>query len=112
MANLVGTKANQVPVNGLLGDLAYTDKAQLHLRGSKVYNPGSLLTGASTATTVAITGAVLGDTPICSFSEIASNDIIVAANIESEGVVRIIFYNISAGTIDLPEGTINVVIPK
>lgn len=29
MTQLIGTKANQVPVHGMLGDLAYTDRAQM-----------------------------------------------------------------------------------
>jgi len=77
------------------------------LWGSSTYNPGSLADGAGDTTTVAVTGAALGDFVQAAFSNDLQG-ITVTAWVSSASTVSVRFQNESGGTLDLASGTLRV----
>lgn len=76
--------------------------------GQAIYNPPSLIDGAGTTTTVTVTGALLGDMALASFSKDLQG-ITLTAYVSSSGVVSVRFQNESGGTLDLASGIIKAV---
>jgi hypothetical protein len=76
-----------------------------YLSGSTTWNPGSLADGAGESTTVTVTGAVLGDFAIASFSNDVQN-ITLSAYVSSDNTVAVRLQNESGGTLDLASGTV------
>lgn len=81
------------------------------LVGTSTYDPPSLADGAGASTTVTVTGAVLGDVALASFSS-STQGIIVTASVTAVNTVTIRFQNETGGTIDLPSGTLKAVVIK
>ena len=79
--------------------------------GSATYDPASLADGAGVTTTVAVTGAALGDFAFASFSN-ALQGIILSAWVSATDVVSVRFQNESGGTLDLASGTLRARIMK
>lgn len=79
--------------------------------GSATYDPPSLVDGATTTTTVTVTGAALGDFAIASFS-LSLQGIIVTAYVSAADTVTVIFQNETGGTIDLASGTLRAKVTK
>jgi len=77
------------------------------LNGSKSFDPPSLPTGAQTATTVTVTGAVVGDFAQASFGG-SLGGIILTASVDSADTVVVIFLNMTGSTIDLGSATLRV----
>ncbi|MNQ81037.1 hypothetical protein D3C85_960400 [compost metagenome] len=78
---------------------------------SATYNPPSLASGASTTTTVAATGAALGDFASASFS-LDLQGIQLTAYVSAVNVVTVVLVNLTGGTIDLASGTLKVTLRK
>lgn len=78
-----------------------------YLEGSKTYDPPSLGAGVSTSTTVTVSDASLGDFAIASFS-LDLQGIMVTAYSQGGDTVTVVFFNRTAGTIDLASGTLTV----
>ena len=74
-------------------------------QGSKTYDPPSLLTGAQAQTTVTVTGAVLGNVAMASFS-LDLQGITLSATVSATDTVTVTFRNDTGGTIDLASGTL------
>ena len=72
---------------------------------SATYDPPSLLDGAGATTTVAVTGALLGDLAWASFS-LDLQGVTVTAYVSATDVVSVRFQNESGGTLDLASGTL------
>lgn len=79
----------------------------LSTQGSATYNPPSLADGVGTTTTVACTGAALGDFAHASFS-LDLQGITLTAWVSSANVVSVRFQNESGGVLDLASGTLKV----
>lgn len=77
------------------------------LTGSATYDPPSLADGAGASTTVTVTGAVLGDYAVASFS-LSTQGITVTANVTAADTVTVRFQNETTGVIDLASGTLRV----
>jgi len=77
------------------------------LKGSATWNPGSIADGDEEAKEVTVTGAVLGDYAVASFSlDVA--DLTLDAQVTAANVVTCILANNTGGAIDLAEGTVYV----
>lgn len=74
-------------------------------------DPGSLLTGSRQAATVTMPGAALGDFAIASFDALNA-DVSLLAAVTAENTVTVWFYNLGAGTVDMPAGTLRVRLEK
>jgi len=76
------------------------------LSGSTAYNPPNLIAGATTTTTVTVTGATLGMAAEASFS-LDITGLILTAYVDSANSVTCVLTNPTAGAIDIANGTIH-----
>lgn len=77
------------------------------LTGTATYDPPSIASGASSAaTTVTVTGALLGQQAGASFS-LNTQGVIFNAWVSAADTVSVILTNPTAGTIDLASGTLS-----
>lgn len=81
------------------------------LEASATYDPPSLADGAGTTTTVACSGAALGDYAKASFS-LDLQGITVTAYVSVANTVSVRFQNESGGVLDLASGTLRVRVEK
>lgn len=72
--------------------------------GSKVIDVGSLNAGSVVADAITVTGAALGDFVLVS-SSIDTGGVLVIGSVEATDQVQLIFYNATAGVIDLASAT-------
>lgn len=79
------------------------------VRGSATYNPPSLVSGASATTTISITGAIMGRFALASFS-LDLQGITLSAYVSAAGTVTCVFFNGTAGTLDLASGTLAAIV--
>ena len=84
----------------------FGDIPSKRLSGTATYNPPSLAAGASsTATTVTVTGALLGQPAQASFS-LDTQGVIFNAWVSAADTVSVILTNPTAAPIDLASGTL------
>ncbi|HEX8747373.1 MAG TPA: right-handed parallel beta-helix repeat-containing protein [Pyrinomonadaceae bacterium] len=76
------------------------------LSSTTTYDPPSLANGASTSTTVTVTGAVVGDAAHADHSSIAVSGWTVRAYVVSPDTVRVVFINNTGATVNLASGTL------
>jgi hypothetical protein len=76
--------------------------------GSATYDPASIAIGASITTTVAATGAALGDEARASFTQ-PLQGLVVTSWVSATDVVSVNFYNPTVGAVDLSSGTLRVI---
>jgi len=81
------------------------------LEGSATYDPPSLADGAGATTTIAVTGAALGDFAIASFGGDIAN-VTITAYVSAAGTVSVRLQNESGGTVDLGSSTLRVRVLK
>jgi hypothetical protein len=75
------------------------------LFGSVTWDPGSIADGDEVAKNVVVTGAVLGDYAICSFS-VPTVTLTLTATVTAIDNVKCVLANNTGGPIDLAEGTL------
>ena len=102
--------AGEVETQGLT--IGGGSKITGYLEGVVNYDPPSLASGSITAAAVNVPGAMPGDVCFATHDQMGSNNFIVSAFVQSAGVVRVIFYNVSGNTIDLPGGTLRAGVVK
>jgi len=73
--------------------------------GSATYDPPSIAAAGQATTTVTVTGAALGDTVTASFSN-SLGGLTLSAYVSSANTVTCVFFNPTAGAIDLTSGTL------
>ncbi|MDB6036015.1 MAG: hypothetical protein JWM16_6353 [Verrucomicrobiales bacterium] len=81
----------------------------LTLTGTATYDPPSLADGAGTTTTVTVTGAVLGDMALASFS-LTTSGITITAWVSASDTVSVRFQNESGGVLDIASGTLKAAV--
>lgn len=79
------------------------------LRGSKTFDAPSIASGASTTTTVTVTGAVLGQFATAAMS-ISVAGLVVSAYVSAANTVTVVFANLTGSPVDLVSGTLSVVV--
>lgn len=77
------------------------------LRGSKTFDAPSIAAGASTTTTVTVTGATLGQYATASFS-LSVAGLVVTAYVSATDTVTVVFANLTGAPVDLASGTLTV----
>ena len=77
-------------------------------QASAVYSPPSLIAGASTTTTVATAGVVLGDMVDGVSFSLDQQGILFSGYVSAPNVVTVILFNRTAGTVNLSLGTLRV----
>ena len=88
-----------------------TQAHRADLKGSDTWDPGSIPDGDEEAKEVTVTGAVLGDFAIASFS-LDVTDLVLNAQVTANDTVTCILANNTGGAIDLASGTIYVKVIK
>ena len=79
------------------------------LQGSDTWNPGAIADGDEEAKEVTVTGAVLGDYAIASFS-LDVTDLVLDAQVTVANKVTCVLENNTGGAIDLGSGTVRVLV--
>ncbi len=64
--------------------------------------------GDVTSTTIAVTGAVTGDTCVASHDQIETNDILVSCHVQVVNTVRVVLINKTWEVFDIASGTLRV----
>lgn len=77
------------------------------LTSSATWNPPSLVSGASESTTIAVTGAALGNIVEASFN-LDLQGLTLIGYVSSANTVTVVLSNLTGGTIDLASGTLKV----
>lgn len=95
----------------LFGNYSASGTTALPLTGSATYDPASLAAGATQQTTVTVTGAVVGDFVMVSFSQ-ANTDIQWSGEVTANNTVTVTQGNRGAGAVDLASGTLKVRVLK
>ena len=81
------------------------------LSASTTWDPPSIANGASTATTLTVGGAALGDAVVASFSN-ALGGLVLGAQVSAANAVEVRLINNSGGAVDLASGTLRVQVLK
>lgn len=82
------------------------------LYGSTTWDPGSIANNASEATVVTVSGAEVDDVCAATFSTIGSRNMLLTAHVQSANTVRVVLFNNEGSGVDLPSGTVNVLVFK
>jgi parallel beta-helix repeat protein len=82
-----------------------------YLSGSATYDAPSLLTLATTTTTVTVTGAAVGDFAECSFG-VSLAGMIASAYVSAADTVTVVLFNATIGTVDLASTTLRAHVRK
>lgn len=80
------------------------------LVGSAVYDPPAIAAGASTTTTVAVAGAILGDLVTGVSFSLDQQGIMFSGYVSAPNVVTVVLFNRTAGALDLASGTLRVAV--
>tara|TARA_R110000772_G_scaffold68760_1_gene152347 strand:+ start:962 stop:3292 length:2331 start_codon:yes stop_codon:yes gene_type:complete len=86
----------------------YTGTKESILKVEVAYDAPSVASGASTSTTVTVTGAALGDYAEASFSSGALAGLVVTAWVSSANTVTVNLFNSAVGAIDLSNQSLRV----
>jgi hypothetical protein len=77
------------------------------MNASTTYDPPSIASGASTTTTVTLTGVALGDKVSAAFSRSLSG-LTMTAYVSAANTVTVVLANLTGGAVDLASGTLTV----
>lgn len=79
------------------------------MAASVTYDPPSVAGGASTTTTVTLTGAVVGDAVDAGFSN-SLQGMVLSAHVSAANTVTVVLFNPTGSAIDLSSGTLRVTV--
>lgn len=79
---------------------------------SATWDPASVASGAATTTTITVTGAVLGDLAIASFSIALPAGVVISAAVTATDTVTVTLANLSGSAQDLASGTVRTTVIK
>jgi hypothetical protein len=81
------------------------------LQGSATWDPPSIAAAGTSTTTIAVTGAVVGDYVRCSFS-LSLGGLVLSGYVSGANTVTAVLSNPTAGAIDLASGTVKAIVEK
>lgn len=87
-------------------------KMTAFLGDNTTWNPGSIADGASTSTSVTVTGAALGDVAFASLDTLTANDAILFAHVTATNSVRVVLFNKTGAPLDVSNGNLKVRVIK
>ena len=73
------------------------------------WNPGSVAAGGKVSTTVTVSGAILGDFVLRSFS-LDVQELILTADVSASNTVEVVLANLTGSAVDLASGTLRVAV--
>lgn len=103
-----------VRLNGgvVLGTSASAEKLKGAVVGTATWDPALIADGAMTSTTVTVTGAVLGDVAMASFTLAVPAGALLMASVTATDTVTVTLFNKTGGNLDLGSGTLRAVVWK
>lgn len=105
-----GASNSQLMVRFATGtSVAIATQGKGNLTGSTTWDPGSIANGAREAKDITVSGAVLGDLCVASFS-LDLQDMILSASVTATDTVTAVIVNNTGGAVDLSSGTVKVVV--
>lgn len=109
----VGTGTRRSPAGGTLTgtQVGIHSLAVGQAKVSATWDPGSVAAGASTTTTVTVSGAALGDFVMVSFS-LALQGLQLTASVSATNTVEVVLSNLTGAAVDLASGTLAVLVFK
>lgn len=99
------------PISGALGTSPVVSGNSGFLSASATWDPPSIANGASSATSLTVGGAVVGDMVSASFSN-ALGGLSLTAQVSAPDAVEVRLSNASGGAVDLASGTVRVTVSK
>lgn len=108
-SNIVSLTTNKYNITGTVANVRQTANLPDTTKALATYDPPNLADGAGVTTTVALTGAVLGDITAASFSNDLQG-ITLTSWVSAANTVSVRFQNESGGALDLASGTLTVAI--
>lgn len=79
-----------------------------YLSGGTTWDPGNVVSGAFTSTTVTVAASVIGDPCFVGFTPAVPAGVMLTAAITTPGTATVTLFNISGGDVDLGSGTVRV----
>ena len=101
------SELSEIVARGLFNDNGNNDGT---LIGTAVYDPPNLIAGATTTTTIALNGVLLGDTVTGVSFSLDGQGILFEGYISATNVITVRLTNPTAGAIDLASGTLRAVV--
>jgi hypothetical protein len=100
------------PASGAILSTAVTASDNIGwLSASATWDPPNIANGSSSATTITVGNAVLGDAVVCSFSN-ALSGLVLCGQVSAADTVEVRLVNNSGGAVDLASGTLRVQVLK
>ena len=78
--------------------------------GVDTWDPANMIAGGIASTTIAVTGARVGDPAVASLATIGVNDVMISAHVQAADTVRVILLNLTGGALDIASGTLTAVV--
>jgi len=76
------------------------------------WNPASIAAAGYEDVDIVVAGAAVGDFALASLDTILTNDMQLTAHVSAADTVKVVLFNPTAGTINLAEGTLSVLVFK
>lgn len=89
----------------------YLELQRLEIQASETWDPASIAVGAMEAKDISVSGAVVGDFAVASFSNDLT-DLALDAQVTATDTVTCVLSNNTGGAVDLASGTITVRVLK
>ena len=103
--------AATIPMSGSVGTSAVVEGNIGYLTASATWDPPNIVNGASSATTLTVGGAAVGDAVLASFSN-ALGGLALTAQVSASDTVEVRLLNNSGVAVDLGSGTVRVRVTK
>ena len=82
------------------------------LSANIIWDPATILAGGYASRSITVLDAEVGDVVTATLSSIGFEDFVISAVVAGANVVRVLIRNISVSSVDLPSGTLNVMVTK
>lgn len=88
----------------------FADLPAAWVRGSKTFDPGSILSGAQAITTVTVPNATLGDVCLTPAFSLDTQGVVLTGQVTAPNTVTVTFRNDSGAPVDLGSGTLTAAV--
>src|SRR5262245_14255465 len=95
-----------------LGTISSATTIPTLLTATLTWNPASLANGANVSQDVTVPGAAVGDAVAAGFSGITAAGWRLTGNVRATNTVSVLLTNNTGSTVDLPSGTLTVIVLK
>lgn len=93
-------------LNAQMVDLLATVFERCWASATATWDPPNMADGAITSTTIAVTGARVGDPAVAGLTSLGAVDVMITAHVQAADTVRVFLYNRTGGALDIASGTL------